>query len=135
MTPFERFHRTVEAALEKHLNDLFDYDDAHERFCLCNECVCVRGVRDELESYAKRAAKKKRQGGPTFDDILFAPEKRQAVERAACAMEQAISWTGCPAELACLNYRNDPDEDEPRPTALCRACSRASVKKKRGKAK
>lgn len=52
MTPFERFRAVVEAAC--------DQVDLHEPFCLCNECVCVRGVRDELESYAKRAAKKKR---------------------------------------------------------------------------
>lgn len=65
MTPFDRFHRTVEAALERHLDDLERADGAlsHEAYCMCPECVCVRGVRDELESYAKgaeRAAKKKR---------------------------------------------------------------------------
>lgn len=63
MTRFERFHAAVEKALARHEEDLFDYDDAHERFCMCPECVCVRGVRAELESYAKgaeRAAKKKR---------------------------------------------------------------------------
>ena len=63
MTPFEKFHAVVEAALEKHLNDLFDQDFAHESYCMCPECVCVRGVRAELSAYAKgaeRAAKKKR---------------------------------------------------------------------------
>lgn len=61
MKRFERFHAAVEKALARHEEDLFDYDDAHERFCLCPECVCVRGVRDELEIYATRAAKKKRE--------------------------------------------------------------------------
>lgn len=53
MTPFERFHGAVEKALAKHLDDLFDQDSAHESYCMCPECVCVRGVRDELKSYAK----------------------------------------------------------------------------------
>lgn len=63
MTPFEKFHATVEAALQKHLDDLFAHDRAHEAYCLCPECVCVRGVREELKSYEKlveQAAKKKR---------------------------------------------------------------------------
>ena len=63
MTPFDRFHASVEKALERHVTDLFDQDFAHESYCLCPECVCVRGVRDELNAYAKgaeRAAKKKR---------------------------------------------------------------------------
>lgn len=38
----------------------------------------------------------------------------------------AISWTGCPAELACLHYLDDHPR---RVTALCKACSRALVKR------
>ena len=41
MTPFERFHASVEKALERHVTDLFDQDFAHESYCLCPECVCV----------------------------------------------------------------------------------------------
>lgn len=58
MTPFEKFHAVVDAAAAKY--EVETVDAEHPTFCLCNECVCVRGVRDELESYAKRAAKKKR---------------------------------------------------------------------------
>jgi hypothetical protein len=66
VTPFERFHSDVERALERHLDDLCDHDSAHEHYCLCPECVCVRGVREELKSYAKamdRRGKKRGKAG------------------------------------------------------------------------
>jgi hypothetical protein len=59
VTPFEKFHAAVEAAMLKHLDDLFAQDQAHESFCLCPECVCVRGVRDELKSYEKAMTRRK----------------------------------------------------------------------------
>lgn len=135
MTPFEKFHAVVEAALTR-LEVLLGRPAekcpvcanrdvtvacghwAHPEFCMCPECVCVRGVRDELESYAKGAER--------------AAKKKRAPQEPTCAMERMISWSGCNAEIACLHYRDD--EAGTRPTALCRACSRASVKK-RGKAK
>ncbi len=37
-----------------------------------------------------------------------------------------VSWTGCPAILACLHYRNEGLSNRPCVTALCRACSGAA---------
>lgn len=56
---FEEFRAAVSTALTRY-EVITGGVVAHESYCLCPECVCVRGVRAELESYAKRAAKKKR---------------------------------------------------------------------------
>lgn len=43
-----------------------------------------------------------------------------------------MSWTGCPAEVACIHYL---DESPRRVTACCKACSKALVKIERRKAR
>ncbi len=38
---------------------------------------------------------------------------------------RCFGWTGCPAEESCWHYRTG--DRKPRPTALCKACSRAAA--------
>jgi hypothetical protein len=40
---------------------------------------------------------------------------------------RVTSWTGCRAQLACLHYLLGDDDEPPRVTALCKACSKASL--------
>lgn len=58
---FEEFRAAVSTALTRY-EVITGGVVAHESYCLCPECVCVRGVRAELAAYAKgaeRAAKKR----------------------------------------------------------------------------
>jgi len=57
VTPFERLRSIVLTTLSEYELAQAQARVGHELYCLCAECVCVRGLRDELESYEKRAAK------------------------------------------------------------------------------
>lgn len=52
-----------------------------------------------------------------------------AKEGSGLDLSRSFGWSGCPAELACLHYLLGDDDDPPRPTALCRACSKAAEKR------
>lgn len=44
------------------------------------------------------------------------------------SIPECVSWTGCPAVLACWHYRKNEDGPRARVTALCKACSGALAK-------